>query len=317
MRETMAPILIYAAEAEDMRAQLAPCFPAERMIALTDPARLDAVLAEDRPEICYAIKTATFPGDSFRKIYEHPALKWFHVGGSGYEHIAPLDRDGTRVTNGAGVLAPFLAETCIAALMSLNHGLIAYRDQQKRHFWQGIPFRPLAGQTLAIVGAGAIGGELAKRAASLGMRVIAIRASGAPVERAEVRTPDRLMESLGEADAVSIHLRLTPETAEIADAAFFAAMKPGSIFLNTARGGHVVEADLMAALASGQLSAAYLDVFQTEPLPSDSPLWDVPNLLMSPHSSDGVEDWVARFTDHFAANLRAWRAGGPLRNVVA
>lgn len=313
----MPPILIYAAEAEDMRAQIAGSFPQERMIALTDPANLDRVLAEDRPEICYAIKTATFPGDSFRKIYMHPALKWFHVGGSGYEHIAPLDQEGTRVTNGAGLLAPFLAETCIAALMSLNHGLIAYRDQQKQHLWQSIPFRPISGQTLVIVGAGAIGGEFAKRAAAMGMRVIAIRASGAPVAGAEVRPPDALMDSLGEADAVSIHLRLTPETRGTADAAFFAAMKPGSIFLNTARGGHVVEADLMAALASGHLRAAYLDVFQTEPLPEDSPLWDVPNLLMSPHCSDGVEDWVARFTEHFAENLQAWRADAPLRNVIA
>jgi phosphoglycerate dehydrogenase-like enzyme len=159
---------------------------------------------------------------------------------------------------------------------------------------------------------------VARRAKALGMRVIGLRRSAAPVEGVdEIRPPDALAESLAEADAVSLHLRLTPDTEDLFDAAMFAAMKPGALFVNTARGGHVVEADLVAALESGHLRGAYLDVFATEPLPEDSPLWAAPNLLISPHASDCVTDWQDRFADLFAENLANWRAGRPLRNVVA
>jgi phosphoglycerate dehydrogenase-like enzyme len=150
------------------------------------------------------------------------------------------------------------------------------------------------------------------------MRVIGLRRSGEPVAGVdEMRTPDALTASLAEADAVSLHLRLKPETQGLFDAALFAAMKPGAIFINTARGGLVVERDLVAALEAGHLGGAYLDVFETEPLPAESPLWEAPNLLISPHAADGVEDWEARFAALFAENLENWRAGHALRNVVA
>jgi phosphoglycerate dehydrogenase-like enzyme len=150
------------------------------------------------------------------------------------------------------------------------------------------------------------------------MRVIGLRRSGAPVAGiGEMRPPEALTASLAEADAVSLHLRLTPETRNLFDAAMFAAMKPGALFINTARGGHVVEADLLAALQSGHLHGAYLDVFQTEPLPAESPLWAAPNLLISPHAADNVGGWEARFTALFAENLKLWRAGQEMKNLVA
>jgi phosphoglycerate dehydrogenase-like enzyme len=216
------------------------------------------------------------------------------------------------------VLAPFLAETVIGALLALNSGLVRYHEQQSQRLWRQHLFRPLTGQTLLVVGAGAIGGEVAVRASALGMRVIGLRRSAVPVAGVdEMRPPDALVASLAEADVVSLHLRLTPETRNLFDAAMFAAMKPGALFINTARGGHVVENDLQAALRSGQLGGAYLDVFQTEPLPAESPLWAVSNLLISPHSADGVKDWEARFAALFAENLACWRAGRTMRNVVA
>lgn len=215
------------------------------------------------------------------------------------------------------MLAPFLAETCIGAILAINHGLLAYRAAQTRRSWEPRPFRPLMGQRLLVVGAGAIGGELAVRAAALGMEVVAIRRTGGAVPGAsEVRPPEALMESLGEADVVSCHLRLTPETEGIFDRAAFAAMKRGAIFLNSARGGHVVEADLAEALRSGHLSGAWCDVFAVEPLPETSPLWDLPTLLISPHNADGVADWDARFAALFSRNLTAWREGRALENPV-
>lgn len=312
-----APVLIYAEEAAEIARHLAPRFPGERLLAVTRGDRLAAALAE-APDCAFTIKGAGLALEGHRAVLSAPSLRWLHVGGSGYEHIAgQWDPGRVTVTNSVGVLAPFLAETCLGAILALNHGLIAYRDRQRERLWQGIPFRPLAGQTLLVVGAGAIGGALAQRAAALGVRVIALRRSARPVAGAETRRADALWDSLPEADIVSVHLRLTPETEGLFDARAFSAMKAGALFLNTARGGHVVEADLIAALGSGQLRGAYLDVCRTEPLPADSPLWDAPNLLLSPHSADGVEDWALRFADLFADNLEAFRAGRPLANPVA
>lgn len=310
------PVLIYAAEAPVFAERLRSRLPSETLLFVESEAELDAALAEG-PDCAFSIKNAKLPAESHRRALAAPTLRWFHVGGSGFEHIAGhWDAARVQVTNSVGVLAPFLAETCLGAMLALNHGLIRYRDQQRERLWQGNPFRPLMGQTLLVVGAGAIGGELARRAAALGVRVIALRRSDRPVEGAETRPAEALFDSLPEADIVSCHLRLTPETTGLFDARAFAAMKPGALFLNTARGGHVVEADLLAALGSGQLRGAYLDVTETEPLPAESPLWDAPNLLISPHSADGVSDWPIRFADLFADNLIAFRAGKTLTNLV-
>jgi phosphoglycerate dehydrogenase-like enzyme len=312
-----SPVLIFADSAETLATDIRARLPGETIIPVTRPEALPGALAEHRPKAAFSIKSMTLGPDTHRPIIEAPSIRWLHVGGSGYEHVLGWDAERITLTNCAGVLAPFLAETVIGALVAMNSGLIRYHSQQAQRVWRQNPFRPLAGQTLLIAGAGAIGGEVAARAKALGMRVIALRRSGAPVPGAdEIRPPERLTASLAEADAVSVHLHLTPETENLFDAAKFAAMKPGALFINTARGGHVVEADLLAALESGHLGGAYLDVFQTEPLPAESPLWTAPNLLISPHASDGVGDWEARFNALFIENLENWRAGRPLRNVV-
>lgn len=311
------PVLIYADNAATHAAGLRARLPGETVHAVERPEALAAALEARRPEAVFSIKSMTLGPDTHRPILDCPSVRWLHVGGSGYEHVLGWDAARITVTNCAGVLSPFLAETVIGALVAMNSGLIRYHSQQRERIWRQHPFRPLAGQTLLVVGAGAIGAEVASRASALGMRVIGLRRSGAPAAGIdEMRPPGALAASLAEADAVSVHLRLTPDTEDLFDAAMFAAMNPGARFLNTARGGHVVEADLLAALQSGHLGGAYLDVFRTEPLPPASPLWTAPNLLISPHASDGVGDWEARFAALFAENLESWRAGGPLRNVV-
>jgi len=311
------PVLIYADNAETLAAGLRARCPGETVHAVDRAEALTGALAAHRSEAVFAIKSMALDGQTHRPILDAPSVRWLHVGGSGYEHVAGWDAGRITLTNCAGVLAPFLAETVIGALLALNCGLIRYHAQQRERVWQPHAFRPLAGQTLLVVGAGSIGGEVAKRASGLGMRVIGLRRSGEPVAGVdEMRPPGALTESLAEADAVSLHLRLTPDTEALFNAAMFGAMKPGAIFINTARGGHVVTDDLLAALRSGYLGGAYLDVFETEPLPADNPLWNAPNLLISPHAADGVADWEARFAALFAENLAHWRAGRTMRNVV-
>ena len=312
------PVLIYADHAGPLAASLRARCPGETVHAVDRADALPGALAAHRPEAVFAIKSMALGGQTHRPILDAPSVRWLHVGGSGYEHVAGWDTGRMTVTNCAGVLAPFLAETVIGALLALNCGLIRYHAQQRERLWRPHPFRPLAGQTLLVVGAGAVGAEVARRAGGLGMRVIGLRrSSGEPVAGIdEMRPPEALTASLGEADAVSLHLRLTPGTQGLFGAAMFGAMKPGAIFINTARGGHVVEPDLLAALRSGHLRGAYLDVFETEPLPPGSPLWSAPNLLISPHAADGVADWEARFAALFAENLEHWRAGRTMRNLV-
>jgi phosphoglycerate dehydrogenase-like enzyme len=311
------PVLIYADHAgllaEDLRARV----PGETIHAVDRPDALAAALTAHRPEAVFSINSPKLGGASHRPILDAPSVRWLHVGGSGYEHVLGWDAARLTVTNCAGVLAPFLAETVIGALLALNSGLIRYHEQQRQRVWRQHLFRPLSGQTLLVVGTGAIGAEVASRASCLQMRVIGLRRSRAPVAGVDdLRPPEALTASLAEADVVSLHLRLTPETEGLFDAAMFAAMKPGALFINTARGGLVVENDMLAALQSGHLRAAYLDVFRSEPLPYNSPLWTTPNLLISPHAADGVTDWETRFAALFAENLTNWRAGRALRNVV-
>jgi phosphoglycerate dehydrogenase-like enzyme len=311
------PVLIYADNATILATNLRARCPSETIHAVDQPDALRAALEAHRPEAVFSINSPTLGGATHRPILDCESARWLHVGGSGYEHVLGWDAGRLTVTNCAGVLAPFLAETVIGALLALNSGLIRYHEQQRERVWRQHPFRPLTGQTLLVVGAGAIGAEVASRASGLGMRVIGLRRSGTPVAGIdEMRPPEALTASLSEADAVSLHLRLTPETENLFNAAMFSAMKPGTFFINTARGGHVVENDLLEALQTGHLRGAYLDVFQTEPLPANSPLWTAPNLLISPHAADGVTDWEARFAALFAENLANWRAGRALRKVV-
>lgn len=310
------PILIVTTMADELAEWLGERLPDERFLPVTAPAMLDAALAEN-PEVAFFISEAEFAGGHYNRAVRHPSVRWAQTGGSGYEYIGEWDRAQVTVTNGLGILAPYLAETAIGALIALNNGLIRYREDQRARVWEPRPFRPVAGQTLAVVGAGTIGREVAARAQALGMTVIGVSRDGAPRDPfAEMLPMARLDEALGRADVVSCHLRLAPETRDLFDAGRFAAMKPGALFLNSARGGCVDEEALLAALSSGHLRGAWLDVFRTEPLPAGSPLWEAPNLLITPHASDQIEGWAFRFAAFFAENVGRWRRGEPLANRV-
>lgn len=312
-----SPILILAIEADEVAHHLGRCLDGERLLVLTGAEDLDAALAE-APEIAFMIRNEAIPLDAARRAAAHPSLRWLQIGGSGYEWLGDWDRARLVVTNAAGVLAPFLAETTIGAMLALGFGFPRYRDDQKARCWRPGTFRPLSGQRLLVVGAGAIGREVGRRAAALGMEVRGVNRSGRPVEDITCVHPLSELDSvLPWADIVSCHLRLTPETTGLFDARRFALMKPGALFLNSARGGCVVESALLSALASGHLGGAWCDVFAEEPLPPASPLWHLPNLLITPHCADQIDGWALRFADFFAANLARFRAGEPLVNVVA
>jgi phosphoglycerate dehydrogenase-like enzyme len=239
-----------------------------------------------------------------------------HVGGSGYEHVVPVP-PGRALTNSPGLLAETHAVTVVGMIVALNGRLTTYLDQQARRLWRPHMHRPIRGQTLLVVGLGRVGAATARLARLLGMRVVGVKRRATPHPDAdEVVAFDGLHAALGAADVVSVHLRAEPATRHAFDHAAFAAMRPGAIFLNTARGSLVDEAALAEALRSGHVAAAHLDVTESEPLPPASPLWDLPNLVITPHVADAVETWPRLFAEAFAENLSRWNAGKPLLNRI-
>ena len=313
----MRPVLVAHDRPDDFREFLAARFPdLEFVYATTAQGILDA-LSRHGPEIVFSIKHPGLPADAHAPIPAHPSVRWIQLGNSGYEHLEPWDAGRVTVTSGVGVLAAYLAESVTGAMIVLSRGLLQYIEQQRARSWKPAWFTPLEGRTLLVVGFGAVGTCVARNAKALGMRVLGIRNTPAPHACAdEMHGPDALMALLPAADFVSLHVRLNATTRKMLSREVIAAMKPGAYLINTARGGVVDEAALIDALRSGHLGGAYLDVFETEPLPPENPLWAMRNVLVTPHASDSIVGWTRRFAALFADNLDRWRADEPLVNTV-
>jgi phosphoglycerate dehydrogenase-like enzyme len=202
-------------------------------------------------------------------------------------------------------------------MLMLNYGLTGYVAQQRERCWQGHAWSGLRGRTALILGLGNIGRAVAAHCQYLGMHVLGLRRSAAEVAGVdELVAAEALHAALARCDVLCLHVPLTQHTRGLIDRAEFAALKPGALVVNTARGGVMVEGALHDALRDGRVRGAFVDVFEQEPLPPDSPLWDAPNLFISPHMADTVSDYEQRFTDFFADNLQRWLDGEALHNVV-
>ena len=313
----MRPVLIAHSDPDDFRDLLDARFPDVEFVYAANAQGIVETLARHDPEAAFSIKHPGFPSAGHVPIPAHPSVRWIQIGGSGFDHLLPWDTGRVTVTNGAGVLAPYLAETVTAAMLAFGCGFPKYAEQQRERRWNPVAFTPLRDRTLLVVGFGKIGECVARNAKALGMRVLAVRGTPAPNSAAdEVHGPDALQALLPRADFVSLHVRLNSATRGMLSREGFAAMKIGAYLLNTSRGPVVDEAALIEALRSGHLAGAYLDVFETEPLPAESALWAMPNVLITPHSADNIHGWPRRFAELFADNLDRWRAGEPLLNRV-
>lgn len=247
-------------------------------------------------------------------------LRWVHLTGAGINHMAPFDwgPPGLIITNNRGVHAPKAEEFgALAALMIVNRMPRLISRQWDKH-WELDYAGSIEGKTAGIVGVGNMGGAVAAACKRLGMKVVGLRRSGAPHPHVDrMLGPDGLKALLAASDVVFVCTPLTDRTRALIGAAELASMKPGAGIVNIARGAIIDNDALRAALASGHVSGAILDVFEPEPLPADSPLWGVPNLLITPHcSSDDAEQYVPRTLDLIFENLRRLIAGKPLTAVV-
>ena len=255
-----------------------------------------------------------------------PGIRWIQSYSAGVERCVALPAVRERdilLTNMQRIAGPVMAEHVMAMMLAWARGLHFYIPERMAGRWTREMPPPgrmltLEGKTVLVVGLGGIGVEVARRAHALGMRVIATRASGraGPEFVNYVGLPDELLKLAGQADFVVNTVPLTPATTGMFDAKFFAAVKHGAFFVNVGRGGSVVQGELVAALRSGQLGGAGLDVTDPEPLPADSPLWSMQNVILTPHVSanSDVGD-EARFAIGIE-NLRRYVAGEKMLSVV-
>jgi phosphoglycerate dehydrogenase-like enzyme len=224
------------------------------------------------------------------------------------------------VTTASGVHGGPLAEFALLGLLAFAKRLPKRLADQRAHRWPDAqePVGELRDRTLLIVGLGAIGSETARLAKAFGMKVLAVKrdASGRHEHVDELHPAEKLRELIGRADAIVVTLPMTEATRGLIDAGTLAAAKPGAVFVNVGRGGVVDEAALAERLRDGTLGGALLDVFEEEPLPADSPLWDLDNVIVSPHASALVAAEEERVVDLFCDNLRRFLDGEPLRNQL-
>jgi phosphoglycerate dehydrogenase-like enzyme len=279
-----------------------------------------------RAEVLFGI-----PGDSAEGLAEAvtglPRLRWVHATSAGAGELvraaglAPEDLERVVVTTSSGVHAVPLAEYAVLGLLAIAKELPRLVSEQRARAWPEVrqPLRELAGQTLLLVGLGEIGREVARLGKALGMRTVGFRRTQGPPPAwvDEVHGPDRLAEQAGRADAMVVSLPLTEQTAGLVDRATIDRLPPSCIFVNVGRGGVVDEPALVDALRDRRIAGAVLDVFATEPLPADSPLWTLPNVLVTPHAAALSARENERIVELFCDNLRRYLDGRPLRNVVA
>ena len=252
-----------------------------------------------------------------------PRLKWLQTHPAGAERVfyTELRARGVKVTTASGATATTVAHSTLGAIIALNRRFTLLADAQRRHAWEprlgAASPRDLAGQQAVVVGLGPIGQKLAQLLKALDMRVTGVRRTPEPVPPCDrtIAYGD-LAAALPTADWLILCCPASPLTRGLANARTLALLPRGAHLVNVARGEVAVERDVIGALQGGQLAGAYLDVFEKEPLDPASPLWDLPNVIVSPHTASHSLGQNEAILAIFLDNLARWREGRPLRNDV-
>ena len=289
--------------------------PDMRVVATRDRAEIEALLGE------IEIAAGWFPTDLVARA---PRLRWFQQWGAGADWLLRNPEavaSDVVLTNTSGIHAIQISEQIVGTLLMFARGLHHAVRAQARGEWQRPPVADLfelPEKTMLLVGVGAIGARTAMLAKALGMRVEGIRRDPArPVEGVDAMyAPELLHERLPHADFVVLTVPLSSDTRGMIGAAELGLMKPDAYLFNIGRGGTVDEAALAQALEEQRIAGAGLDVFAEEPLPPDSPLWAMENVIITAHYAGSTPRYNERAMAIFLDNLRRYRAGEPLRNVV-
>ncbi|MGA0597309.1 D-2-hydroxyacid dehydrogenase [Enterovirga sp. CN4-39] len=309
------------------------CFahPAYQLVQAYEPRAGDRVIqAKNADELKAALPATDILVASFLWRNEYaalaPRLRFIQSISAGTDQFSRevLKSHGIRLASAQGANERVVAEHAMALILSLTRHLGRARDDQREHRWRGMIGDPaerqqeLGGKTLVIVGLGRIGTRLAKLARAFDLHVIGVRRSPRTADDIadEVVSPDHLLDVLPRADILALTCPLTPETERMIRAEHFAAMNPSAYLINVARGKVVDEDALIDALSAGRIAGAGLDCFVEEPLPAQSPLWAMSNVVVTPHSAGETSRYEKNVIEIFSENLDRLSRGEELRNVI-
>ncbi len=301
-------VLLLAHDNDDLRAQIRQIAPDIEILAPDDENALQ------RAHIAY-------DGVKRDRLADAPNLRWIQVASAGVNGW-PMDELKERqiqLTTASGIHAQPITEQMFGMLLMKTRALDKALLAQPQHQWRGedFPVQLISGKTLGVLGVGAIGQHAARVGAAFGMRVIGLRHSGEPVENVEAMfTPANRLEFFGQCDVVMNTLPLTDDTRGFMGKAEFEALPAGAMVINTGRGATIDTDALGTWLLSDEANSAGLDVTEPEPLPPDHPLWEMPNVLITSHSSGNFPDYMARANMIFLDNLRRFIDGEELHNLV-
>jgi phosphoglycerate dehydrogenase-like enzyme len=307
-------IVLISKEMQVLLPVLQPAAPRAKLIELSSATPSQIATADAAIGVCSADLLA-----------QAKKLQWIQWPSAGVDRCVQqplLHERHLLLTNLQRTMGPSMAEHVLGMMLALSRHFDYFLRQQQESHWVPAAAAPqladLDGKNVLVVGLGGIGSEVARRAHALGMRVTATRASGrnGPDYVSYVGLPDELPKLARDADFVVNCLPLTPQTTGIFNREFFATLKPGAYFISVGRGASTVTADLIAALASGHIAGAGLDVVDPEPLPADSPLWHLPNVIITPHVSANTAVSREQRNLVLAENLRRYAAGEPMLSVV-
>lgn len=320
-------ILLSDAARERAGAAIASAVGPRRHVFVTPHPGADADLAFVTRDVTgLSTKHAVLPATQsfYEAMRAAPGLRWVHVHSAGADRPVYLElrARGVAISTSSGANAAVVAQTALAGLLALSRQFPRLMRAQIAGIWApligtGLP-RDLAGQTAVIVGWGPIARHLAESLRLLGLRLVVVRSSGElAAEDIDTLPFEDIRRVLPRADWLLLACPLTERTRGLIDAGALALLPNGAHLVNVARGELVDEPALIEALANGKLGGAFLDVFAHEPLPLDSPLWQLDNVIATPHSAGFSDGNEARVTELFIDNLRRWLAGESLRNEVA
>jgi phosphoglycerate dehydrogenase-like enzyme len=319
-------LLISAVANEHFGARIAAVDPSiERVVMGTDGTIRDldgTPVDPDRPiDVAWGSADIFIEGGPARPflafVREASSLRWFQSPAAGLDHpmFGEVMARGTRLTT-THVQSVAIAEFVLRAVLDHFHDAPAWWAGHEQRSWDRRPFREVYGTTWLIIGLGAIGRDVARRASAFGVHLIGMRRHPTGTEPVHEMVLPGDLDAVGRADVIVLAAPATAETRRLVDDLFLAATKPGALLVNVARGALVDEAALVAALDRGQLGGAVLDVTEREPLPPDDPLWGHPRVLVSPHTSAHGDGTFLRAGEVFIANLERYLAGAPLENEV-
>ena len=310
-------ILLHNDATHALAMRLEARFPGADFVECNSNDGLPDMIASYRPAVVYTVRfggTSAYPGHA---LFSEGGPRWVANGGAGTDHFGIWDTERTTVTNAAGVAADMMAEYVIGGFLHFSLDIPGFQTDKAARRWQARTVRPLNGTTLLIVGLGQIGQAIAARAKAFGMRVIGTRARPVAMDNVDhVGAASDLRTLLPQADFIAVSTPLTDQTRGLIGPAEFRSMKQGAVFADVSRGGVTDQTALLKALQGNRLTGAVLDVFETEPLPPESPLWAVENAIMSPHCSSVYDGWEEASFDVFLDNLARWVAGRELVNIV-